>query len=208
MHIYGLYGLCWENFSDWNDSTIHCHVTCSQYYLSFDECSQGKDIWTFILRKQKFNSHSDVVPSKGVTSRIMLVLCLIPQTCEYVLFSYVAKGTLQMWLKLETLNWRNNPGLYEWLRCNWGSARSLIHCVRLGIKPVSHHSQDAANPIMPQWELLTCVLKVENFAWSSLERNVMIEEGSKKYSVKQTPPASSGLDSREKELSAKRGSGI
>lgn len=110
MHIYGLYGLCWENFSDWNDSTIHCHVTCSQYYLSFDECSQGKDIWTFILRKQKFNSHSDVVPSKGVTSRIMLVLCLIPQTCEYVLFSYVAKGTLQMWLKLKSLRWWNLSG--------------------------------------------------------------------------------------------------
>ena len=31
--------------------------------------------------------------------------------------------------------------------------RSLTHCTRPGIKPESQWSQDAANPVMPQWEL-------------------------------------------------------
>ena len=37
----------------------------------------------------------------------------------------------------------------------WGNARSLTHCVRPGIEPVSQCSQDATNPITPQQELLT-----------------------------------------------------
>ena len=35
-----------------------------------------------------------------------------------------------------------------------GNARSLTHCAGPGIKPASQHSQDAANPTMPQQELL------------------------------------------------------
>ena len=34
------------------------------------------------------------------------------------------------------------------------NARSLTHCARPGIKPVSQHSQDTTNPVAPQWELL------------------------------------------------------
>ena len=34
-----------------------------------------------------------------------------------------------------------------------GNARSLIHCVRLGIEPVSQCTQGTDNPAAPQWEL-------------------------------------------------------
>ena len=34
------------------------------------------------------------------------------------------------------------------------NARSLIHCTRPGIEPASKGSQDAADPFVPQWELL------------------------------------------------------
>ena len=38
---------------------------------------------------------------------------------------------------------------------NWGNARSLTHCARLGLgfAPASQHSQDANDPVMLQWEL-------------------------------------------------------
>ena len=39
-----------------------------------------------------------------------------------------------------------------------GNTGSLTHCARLGIKPLSWHSQDAANPVAPQWELLLLFL--------------------------------------------------
>ena len=43
-------------------------------------------------------------------------------------------------------------------RCHLGRSCSnagfLTHCARLGIKPVSQHSQDTANPIVPEQELL------------------------------------------------------
>ena len=29
----------------------------------------------------------------------------------------------------------------------------LTHCSRLGMKPVSTHCRDAADPVVPQWEL-------------------------------------------------------
>ena len=37
---------------------------------------------------------------------------------------------------------------------SWGNTGSLTHCARLGIEPVSQHSQDAANPTAPEQELL------------------------------------------------------
>ena len=42
------------------------------------------------------------------------------------------------------------------------AARFLTHCARQGIKPASQHSQDAANPAMPQWELPTYLFKMES----------------------------------------------
>ena len=44
------------------------------------------------------------------------------------------------------------------LSCSCGTARSLAHCARLEIKHASQHSQDPADPVMPQRELLTLVL--------------------------------------------------
>ena len=35
-----------------------------------------------------------------------------------------------------------------------GNARSLTHCAGPGIKPKSQSSQDTADPVTPQWELL------------------------------------------------------
>ena len=40
---------------------------------------------------------------------------------------------------------RSKPQLPPWLCC--GNARSLTHCVRLGIKPSSQHSRDGAVPL-------------------------------------------------------------
>ena len=40
------------------------------------------------------------------------------------------------------------------LSCSCSNARSLTHCVRLGIEPAFQHSHDAAHPIAPQQELL------------------------------------------------------
>lgn len=34
-----------------------------------------------------------------------------------------------------------------------GNSRSLTHCAGPGIEPVSQHSRDVADPIVPQWEL-------------------------------------------------------
>ena len=38
-------------------------------------------------------------------------------------------------------------------------ARSLIHCAGLGMEAASQHSQDAADPIAPQWELRESINK-------------------------------------------------
>ena len=40
------------------------------------------------------------------------------------------------------------------LSLSCGTAGSLTHCAGPGIEPVSQHSQDTANPVVPQWELL------------------------------------------------------
>ena len=45
------------------------------------------------------------------------------------------------------------------LWCCSGNTRSLTHCARLGIKPVSQGSRDTTDPFAPQWELL-CVLSL------------------------------------------------
>ena len=50
-------------------------------------------------------------------------------------------------------------GQGPYLSCNcylcWScsNTRSLTHCARLGIEPVSQCSRDPADPIVPQWEL-------------------------------------------------------
>ena len=44
------------------------------------------------------------------------------------------------------------------LSCTCGSARSLTHCAGLGTEPVSQHSQDTADPTVPQQELLKLFL--------------------------------------------------
>jgi len=43
----------------------------------------------------------------------------------------------------------------EDLRHSCGSTRSLTHCAGLGIEPASQGSHDAADPVVPQQELLT-----------------------------------------------------
>ena len=49
------------------------------------------------------------------------------------------------------------------LSCSCSNAGSLTHCARPGIEPRSQHSQDAANPSAPQWELpdLTLLLQTD-----------------------------------------------
>ena len=49
-----------------------------------------------------------------------------------------------------------------------GNARSLTHCARPGIKPVCQRSQDAADPVEPQRELL----EGQNFVMKATHSNV------------------------------------
>ena len=42
-----------------------------------------------------------------------------------------------------------------------GNAGFLTHCAGLGIEPMSQRSQDTANPIAPQWELLHLYILME-----------------------------------------------
>ena len=39
------------------------------------------------------------------------------------------------------------------LQCSCSSTRSLSHCARPGMEPVSQHSRDGTDPVVPQWEL-------------------------------------------------------
>ena len=41
------------------------------------------------------------------------------------------------------------------------NARSLTHCARLGIEPANQCSQDAADPIVPQQELLIFLIAIK-----------------------------------------------
>lgn len=34
------------------------------------------------------------------------------------MFSYIPEGTVEMWLRLGTRNWEDNPGLYGWAQSN------------------------------------------------------------------------------------------
>ena len=53
-----------------------------------------------------------------------------------------------------------SPGIRSDLSCScdlshsYGNAGSLTHCAGLGLEPTSQPSQDAANPVVPQQELL------------------------------------------------------
>ena len=49
----------------------------------------------------------------------------------------------------------SDPSCIHDLSCTCGTAGSLTHCDRLDVKPVTQHSQDAANPIVPEQELQT-----------------------------------------------------
>ena len=49
------------------------------------------------------------------------------------------------------------PGWGSGLSCSCSNTRSLTHCAGPVIEPVSQCSQDAANPIAPQWELQTLI---------------------------------------------------
>lgn len=79
-----------KKFSDWNwlHHPLPWLPALGIYYQLLDECSRGKDVWKFILRKQKVNSNLGVVLSEGVLSSLTIsqdVRSLMPRTCEYVL---------------------------------------------------------------------------------------------------------------------------
>ena len=59
---------------------------------------------------------------------------------------------------LATLWHMEFPGQRSDLSCGCGNARSLTHCEGPGSEPASSQcSQDAANPVVPQWERLKVV---------------------------------------------------
>ena len=55
------------------------------------------------------------------------------------------------------------------LICSHGSAGSSTHCVGPGIEPAPQRSQDAANPIAPQQEVLLVFFFVRNLCISRKE---------------------------------------
>ena len=48
----------------------------------------------------------------------------------------------------------SDPSHSRELSCSYDNAISLTHCAQLGIEPASQCSKDAANPVVPQQELL------------------------------------------------------
>ena len=50
----------------------------------------------------------------------------------------------------------SDPSLSCNLRHSYSNTRSLTHYARMGIEPVSQGFRDAADPIIPQKELLSC----------------------------------------------------
>ena len=54
----------------------------------------------------------------------------------------------------EFLGQGSDPSCSHDLSHSHGNAGSLTHCARLGIEPASQCSQDTADPIVPQRELL------------------------------------------------------
>ena len=61
---------------------------------------------------------------------------------------------------MEFLGQGSDPSHSCDLSCSSSSAGSLTHCAGLGIEPASQGSQDTANPIAPQWELLETSLSL------------------------------------------------
>ena len=60
----------------------------------------------------------------------------------------------------------SDPSRSRELRRSCGNTGSLTHCAGLGIEPVSQCFQDAADPVVPQWECL------KNFIHQYLSANV------------------------------------
>ena len=54
------------------------------------------------------------------------------------------------------------------LSCSCSNAGSLTHCAELGIEPTSQSSQDAADPIAPQQELLNLFFIVVTLVYDSI----------------------------------------
>ena len=53
----------------------------------------------------------------------------------------------------EFLGQGSHPSHSHDLNCSCSNAESLIHCAGLEIEPVTQHSQEAADPVAPQWGL-------------------------------------------------------
>ena len=50
--------------------------------------------------------------------------------------------------------WNSGPGIRSEPQQLWHNTGSLTHCAGSGIELVSQYSEDAADPVVPQWELL------------------------------------------------------
>ena len=55
---------------------------------------------------------------------------------------------------MEFLDQGSDPSRSCNLSCSCSNTRRLTHCAEPGIEPVSQPSQVAADPTVPQWELL------------------------------------------------------
>ena len=66
------------------------------------------------------------------------------------------------------------PGQGSDLSCScdlyhsWGNTGSLTHCAGLGMKPVSQHSREDADPFAPQRELLNSQIVHHVFVFQSM----------------------------------------
>ena len=49
---------------------------------------------------------------------------------------------------------------------SYGNTRSLTHCARPGIEPVPHSSEDATDPVVPQWSVKTEVYSTGSYIQS------------------------------------------
>ena len=81
------------------------------------------------------------------------IYCLINLAFLFLFFSFLATP----W-HMDFPGQGSDPSHSFDLCCSCDKARSLTHCAESGIKPASQHSQDAADPIAPQWELLIWLL--------------------------------------------------
>ena len=71
--------------------------------------------------------------------------------CTYTFFFFLFWPPLGIWSSQgQESDLSHSPDL----SCRCGNMGSLTHCARARIKPVSQRSQNAADPIAPQWEVL------------------------------------------------------